>query len=227
MIAHLGVVIPARDEEELIGRCLAGVLAARAAVGVRVTVVVVADGCRDRTVEIARTAGVEVLEVDASNVGVARAEGVEHVLAAGADWIACTDADSVVPSNWLTEQLRLSETADLVLGTVRPDPAELGSAQAAAWERSRADADRDRVYGASLGIRASAYRQVGGFRALAEHEDVDLVGRLRAAGARSVVTAAAEVVTSGRLVGRTPGGFARFLRDDLHAAFGTADLGAG
>ncbi|WP_375342621.1 glycosyltransferase, partial [Clavibacter lycopersici] len=64
-IRAVTVVIPARDEEELVGRCLAsvGVAAARARVaGVRVRVILVADDCRDRTAEVARAAGVEVIE---------------------------------------------------------------------------------------------------------------------------------------------------------------------
>ncbi|RII86912.1 glycosyl transferase, partial [Clavibacter michiganensis] len=48
-IRAVTVVIPARDEEELVGRCLASieVAAARArAAGVRVRVILVADDCR-------------------------------------------------------------------------------------------------------------------------------------------------------------------------------------
>nr|WP_241769914.1 hypothetical protein [Cellulosimicrobium sp. MM] len=41
--------------------------------------------------------------------------------------------------------------------------------------------------------------------------------RARAAGARVVADASAEVLTSARLVGRTPGGYARHLREDLLA----------
>ena len=40
-------------------------------------------------------------------------------------WVASTDADSVVPAHWLTSQLAAADAgADLVLGTVRPDPAD-------------------------------------------------------------------------------------------------------
>lgn len=217
-VAHVAVVIPARDEEQRIARCLHAVAGAVATVGptVRVSVIVVADGCVDDTVAIARAfAGVDVLEVRHSNVGAARSAGAMFALGLGAEWIANTDADSEVPSNWLTVQLRLAaEGHDVMVGSVRPDLSELSPDQARRWLDAHHRAEREgspaeRIYGANLGIRSSAYVAVGGFRALSEHEDVDLVGR------SGVVVASDEcrVVTSSRLVGRTPGGYAGYLRE--------------
>jgi len=54
--------------------------------------------------------------------------------------------------------------------------------------------------------------RVGGFRSLTEHEDNDLVDRLRAAGAWLIASDAVEVTTSGRHLGRTTGGYAGHLR---------------
>ena len=51
----LAVIIPARDEEALIARCLTSVLEAARHVLVHVDIQVVADGCLDSTVPIART----------------------------------------------------------------------------------------------------------------------------------------------------------------------------
>jgi len=212
----VGVVIPARDEEQLVGRCLDSVRAAAANVSARVTVVVVADGCLDSTVVIARAVrGVRVIELESSNVGAARASGAAEVLRLGADWIANTDADSVVPANWLSHQLELAaEGWDLVVGTVRPDFAELEPEQQATWLSTHTPGEPNgHVHGANLGIRASAYRASGGYRALPEHEDVDLVARL--SDFRTIASDAAEVVTSARRYGRTPGGYARFLRETL------------
>ena len=124
-VHQIAVVIPARDEERLVGRCLESVLCARRLTearlpGVRVIVVVVADSCTDATAAVARAVeGVTVVETDAANVGLARSIGVETAvaLAGGADglWIANTDADSVVPRRWLLEQVRLAR-----LGSVTP-----------------------------------------------------------------------------------------------------------
>lgn len=211
------IVIPARDEEALIARCLRSVATARRA---GCSVVVVADSCVDNTVEVARSfAGVEVIEVDFANVGAARRAGIEYAMQ-GATWIATTDADSVVPPNWIDDQRELARRgADVVVGTVRPEAADLNERQLRAWT-SRHDPDRPNghVHGANLGIRASAYQKVGGFHALAEHEDVELVARLAAAGATIIPANTSEVLTSGRSIGRTPGGYARYLQLDLFEA---------
>jgi glycosyltransferase involved in cell wall biosynthesis len=224
-IRAVAVVIPARDEEALVRRCLASVevAAGRArALGVRVRVILVADDCRDRTADIARAAAVEVVETAAGRVGAARILGVDLALAdrAGADdelWIACTDADSVVPPAWLTGQLELADAgADVVVGTVRPELHDLSAAQVAAWRMTRVPgAANGHVHGANLGVRADAYLRAGGFAAVEEHEDVELVARLRALGVTVAASAAGEVLTSGRRDGRTPGGYAGYLHVSL------------
>lgn len=217
MIRRVGVVIPARDESATIANCIASVQAAAARVDTPVSIVVVADGCLDDTAAIARSfAGVEVVELESSNVGSARAAGSRRALRLGADWLANTDADSVVPANWLEVQLALAdEGASVVIGTVRPDFDDLTMQQREAWQRGHTPGQPNgHVHGANLGIRSVAYVAAGGYSPLPEHEDVELVERLTAHG-WSVATDAAEVVTSGRTFGRTPGGYARYLREDL------------
>lgn len=219
MIRRIAVVIPARDEADRIDACLHSVrvAAARVASTVEVDVVVVADGCVDDTAARARShAGVVVIELEGGGVGAARAAGVTAALGAGADWIANTDADSTVPGDWLAVQLEFGEAGvDALVGTVRPDFSELTPEQRAVWEETHRDGRSiGHVHGANLGIRASAYLAAGGFTDAVEHEDTALVDRLERVG-RVVATGRAEVVTSGRPVGRTPGGYARYLREDL------------
>lgn len=221
MIEHVAVLIPARDEAERIAACLHAVTVAGSRCRSPVSITVVADNCTDDTALIARAfAGVRVIEIDSGNVGVARRSAAERALVRlpldpGTVWLAHTDADSIVPSGWLASQIRHADNGyDLVIGSVRPNPRELSAAQLEAWRRSRAaGGHRGDVHGANLGVRASAYLAVGGYRPLVEHEDVDLVARLSAHP--QIAPDDEAVVTSARLDGRTPGGFAGYLRRQI------------
>ncbi|MCG7286487.1 glycosyltransferase [Cellulomonas sp. ACRRI] len=219
-VTRVLVVVPVHDEEELLAACLGSVAAAADGAGVPVDVVVALDDCHDASARLARAAGVRTVAVRARAVGAARAAGIGAGLARCADdpgavWIACTDADTVVPPHWLRTHRALADAgADVVVGTVRPDPRDLTPRQLAAWRATRVPGrPNGHVHGANLGVRADAYLRAGGFAPVVEHEDVDLVGRLRADPA-TVVRASDEVdvVTSGRTVGRTPGGYAGYLR---------------
>jgi hypothetical protein len=118
-----------------------------------------------------------------------------------------------VPATWIQFQLQSAANgADVVLGTVRPRLADLTEHQVCDWFTRRGPGrPAGNIHGANLGIRASAYDVVGGFHALDEHEDVDLGKRLTDSGHRVTTSDTGEVLISGRLVGRTPGGFAAYL----------------
>lgn len=220
-IREIVVVVPVHDEAELLQRCLMSVSASVAAVRAPCHVRVVLDACTDASADIAARHPFRTLRVDANAVGAARAAGVRDGLSAVSSvpahrvWIANTDADSIVPVNWLVAQLELAAAgADVVVGTVRPDFDDLSGQHQRLWldthERGRPNGH---THGANLGVRASTYLRVAGFGAFAEHEDVRLVEACRSAGADVRASDAAEVVTSGRFAGRTPGGYAEYLRD--------------
>lgn len=220
------VVVPAHDEQERIGGLIASVQASvialgRTAPGLTVRVLIAADGCTDATAERAYAAGVEVLELERCGVGAARSAGIARLLAsvsapAERVWIANTDADTVVPSEWLAAHIEHARHWDALLGTVRPDAADLSPGAYARWRDVRAREESiGSIHGANLGVRASAYVAVGGFGAEPVHEDVLLVARLRASGARVGATDRGEVVTSGRRDNRVEGGYGGYL----HARF--------
>lgn len=218
----VAVVIPARDEEELLPACLDSVdLAivglARSNPAIRSRVFVVLDSCHDGSPElVAQRADVTAVTVQEGCVGAARVAGVEAAARwAGPDglWIACTDADSEVPPHWLVDQVRLADEGhELVVGTVRPTQGDLTDVEHAAWQaRHVLDDGHDHVHGANLGFTLAAYRSAGGFRPLRVHEDVELVAAMRASGVSSIAAGHLTVTTSGRRTGRAPDGFAAYL----------------
>ncbi len=225
MIDAVAVVIPAHDEQKRLAECLDSVAAAvdRVRGSVRASVHVVLDACTDASAAIAAAYPVEVRAIAAACVGKARAAGVDAAIARHADvpltrlWTAHTDADSVVPAHWLEHQLELAASgADIVIGTVRPDFRELSARQVAAWWATHTPGEANgHTHGANLGMRASTLVGAGGYEDVYEHEDVWLVDEARGRGARVVASDAAWVRTSGRQVGRTLGGYARYLREDL------------
>lgn len=215
----LGIAIPAHNEQKAIAGCLAAALAASRnprLLEEAVTLVVVLDSCCDDTGLIAAAYGVEVLRVDARNVGVARAAGAEWLLDRGARWLAFTDADTCVSVNWLAEQLDLQ--ADVVCGTVGVDDWTPHGENAALihlhFSETYFDVDGHRhIHGANLGVSAEAYRRAGGFPKLACSEDVAFVEALQASGASIAWSARPRVTTSARRQARAVGGFADALID--------------
>ncbi len=224
MISAVAVVIPIHDEAELLPSCLAALERAIAASPVAVKTVLVLDACRDASLAIctrwaATQRGVELLELEVRNVGLARAAGIARALASSAAeaaqvWIATTDADTRVPRRWLREQVRLAnEGIDAFAGTIRvadwsEHVAGLRERFVEFYERGNSDA-HTHVHGANLGVRASAYLAVGGFPALATGEDHAL-WRALAAHPR-LATRRLPVITSSRTHARAPAGFSGFL----------------
>jgi hypothetical protein len=232
-IEALVVVVPVHDEAVLLDSCLSSLGAAIARAPVPCEVRVVLDACTDGSAVIAARHPFAVVRTDAAAVGAARAQGIASGLTALRDvpaervWIANTDADSTVPLTWITSQLELAASgADLVVGTVRPDFDDLSPAHQRLWlDTHTRGAPNGHTHGANLGVRASVYAAVGGFSALTEHEDVRLVDACRRIGATVIASDAAEVITSGRFIGRTPGGYAGHLRDqDRSLPVETTDL---
>ena len=228
-IDRLIVVVPARNEESRLPRCLAALADAVQTVqdefgtdAPSISVVVVLDRCTDGSADVvARWPQFRALESAAGSVGSARREGVAHLLSADTDartWVATTDADSAVPRRWLAVQLALAEAGtELVLGTVLPDE-ELPVPERARWHDSHTLVDgHPHVHGANLGVRADRYLQANGFSDVDSDEDVLLVAVLRSLGARECRTALIPVLTSGRLDGRVPGGFGGYLAGQVAA----------
>lgn len=235
-ITHVIVAVPARNEAASIGACLDSIDLAAASSGRSVIAVVAADTCTDATAAVARSRAGECITTvivegswrSASGArGAAVAAGLAAIspLLAPSVWIANTDADCVVPVDWLLRQLHHCGDAGVaVAGIVRLDDSRTHPAVAAGFAALyAADGPRHRhVHGANLGLRADAYEAAGGWRPhTIVGEDHDLWRRLARGGVARVQPTDVVVTTSSRQRGRLPGGFAsnlrrleRALRDD-------------
>jgi glycosyltransferase involved in cell wall biosynthesis len=224
VIRAVGVIVPAHNEQDLLPGCLAALRrAARALRGTPVHIVVVADACRDRTLQAARRGGASVVTISASSVGAARAAGARDVLRRTAHldpadtWLATTDADTLVPPCWLRQQARYaSQGWDAVVGTIRVvDWSGHPPGTRVLFRRRYASGTgpHSHVHGANLGFRASAYLKAGGFPAVPTAEDHALVAALTADGGRVLRTRALPVATSARRVARAPHGFGHYLAE--------------
>jgi len=222
VIRAAGVVIPAHDEEDLLPACLAAVRrAARVVTGLPVTIVVAADACTDRTADLARENGAAVVEIAARSVGAAREAGVREALSRTRPldpeqlWLATTDADTLVPADWLARQLGYAAAGwDAVVGTVTvtdwaEHPPEIPPLFYGRY--ATAPGTHSHVHGANLGFRAGGYLAAGGFRPSPTAEDHALVESLTAAGRRVLRTTEVSVVTSARRRARAPHGFSHLL----------------
>jgi cellulose synthase/poly-beta-1,6-N-acetylglucosamine synthase-like glycosyltransferase len=225
-VERIGVVVPAKDEQRLLPACLTGLLDAARQVPIPVTVVVVLDSCSDRSATVVEAVRqntsdvtVEAVVVTANSVGAARRAGMRTLLDRYSSqrpdglWSASTDADSVVPRQWLRAQLaHAAAGARVVVGTITVTD----------WQE-RNPAVRDRaiaeytathhrhVHGANLSFTADAYQSAGGFPAQPFDEDVALVQAFTAAGEPIAWAVDLPVSTSARRKSRAPFGFAGYL----------------
>ena len=230
------VAVPARDEQRQVGECLASVATAlrqarAAGVAERVAVAVAVHRSSDGTAaaveeSLAAMPDLEAyhhVDEDSATVGEVRHHLVSAACAAlGLEaqpdrWLLSTDADSVVPPDWVTAMLAHADTtaAFCVAGLVDLEGWQGHPAAATAYEqivRDGLDGDGHRhVYAANLAVRLDAYAAAGGFPFVLHGEDHGLVSRVRDLGGRVLPVHSPVVRTSGRMPGRARQGLGDLL----------------
>ena len=223
----LGVVVPVHNEESVVTSALEAIDRAirRLPSGIDCRVAVVLDTCEDsssnRVAQWSSGSSALVLCSRGRNVGRARKKGCEALISTfsefdrNAIWLATTDADSIVPEEWLRVQVAsFEEGVDVWAGRVGvADWTERTPGVIARWKKLYAS-ERIPIHGASLGFTASAYVELNGFRELRSGEDRDLYERAKDIGLRVHHDKRAVVTTSARQQARAPRGFAHRL-DEL------------
>jgi glycosyltransferase involved in cell wall biosynthesis len=200
----ISIVIPAYNEERLLGATLERVAEARegfSARGWKSEVIVCDNNSTDRTREVAQTGGATVVFEPINQIARARNRGAD---AASGDWVVFVDADSQ-PSKELFAQVaeRIAGGECLAGGcTVKLDGAYgMGARVIGLWNwLSRTFR---LMAGSFIFCEMSAFREVGGFSGeLFAGEELDLAQKLkqlaRRRGKRIVILHEHPLVTSGR-----------------------------
>jgi GT2 family glycosyltransferase len=180
----ISVIVPVRDGEDVLPALLES-LFSQTLEPERYEVVVVDNASRDRTAEVARSAGATVAAEPIPNRSRARNRGVEG---ARADLFAFTDADCVVSPEWLEAHLRCASKAPLVAGPVRVTTGEPPNA-VERFERlwrfgQEGWVEQGWAATANLLVHRHAFEEVGGFDPTYRHigEDADFCLRAGRAG---------------------------------------------
>ena len=179
----ISVVIPAHNEERYLGACLEALQRQRYPRS-RFEVIVVDNASTDATPRIARQFGAMVVTEPRMSIGRARQRGADT---AQGDILASTDADTIVPPDWL-ERIALSFQRDRELGAVfGPFRYSDGTAleKVFIWYLSLAlmmalhALRRSCFSGNNYAVRREAFWRAGGNNvSLPAAEDVDLSWRL-------------------------------------------------
>jgi glycosyltransferase involved in cell wall biosynthesis len=199
-VPKFSVLIPARNEENFLPRCLDSIKAAATPIPDQVEIIVALNRCTDRTEEIALKYSAKVVCEDGRNL--ARIRNAAAKVATG-EIIVTIDADSRMTSNMLTEIDRLLQTGKFIGGgvVIRPERWSLGIfvtvlllAILLFWRR---------VSGGLFWCLRKDLEAIGGFNEnLVSLEDLDFAKRLKAygksRGKRFTTIRRAHIVTSCR-----------------------------
>ncbi|STY29644.1 Predicted glycosyl hydrolase [Legionella wadsworthii] len=217
------ILIPARNEEDLLPRCLSSLLKASSVMpsNIQIETILCVDASTDKTFEIGTkilNKKGTVLNIDKENVGAARRYAAQYALSHYSGpleycWIANTDADCKIPLNWLQKQIVwANQRVHAIKGIIKVDSyAQHCDEVSNLFEKDyniNEDGTHPHIHGSNLGIRADVYQDVGGWSELPTAEDHDLWNRLSRLNLNLVSDASLFVMTSGRKMGRAPLGFA-------------------
>lgn len=177
----ISIIVPAFNEESLLATSLRAVKTAANAfteAGLEWELVVCDNNSTDQTAAIARAEGAKVVFEAVNQIGRARNTGAN---AASGRWLLFIDADSWPSRALLKDAAALTRRSDVLLAgaTVRLDDATLGPRFVCGlWNTlSRL---RRLVAGSFILVRASAFREVGGFDLqFFAGEELDLALRLQ------------------------------------------------
>lgn len=186
----ISVVIPAYNEEDIIGNALEGLALQKTTYPYEV--IVVDNASTDKTSTVAKSYGkrmnIRVVHEKRKGRGAARARGFAE---AKGDVIFSTDADSIVPPNWIEDTMKILQDKDIIAVTGSPYLNDCKPWTNASFNLLfppgmygwRLTTGHYLICGFNFAVRKDAYRQSGGFNpSLNAGEDVDISFKLAKVG---------------------------------------------
>jgi glycosyltransferase involved in cell wall biosynthesis len=174
------ILIPARNEEAFLPRCLGAVQRAAEPFPNDVEVIVAVNRCTDRTEEVALAHGAKVVHTDARNLAKIRNTAAQ---AATGEIIVTIDADSRMSPKTLVDIDRLLRTNRYIGGGVMIWPERWSLGIVATGIMLLPLAVRHRVSAGLFWCRREDFNAIGGFNeTFVSVEDLDFANRLKAYG---------------------------------------------
>ena len=185
-LPKISVIIPAFNEEKFLPKCLESL---KRQDFKDFEIIVVDNNSKDKTAEIAKKFGVLLLKEKRQGVAFARQKGAES---AKGEILAFTDADTILPKNWLSRiSKEFEKDKNLVAfgGSLEfysgPISAKLASKYLSKifFLLDQFFSGGPNLMGCNMAIKREAFFKVGGFnKKLKLNEDVEISYRLRKIG---------------------------------------------
>ncbi len=184
------IIIPARDEEGRIGRCISSILSSELSAESDITLV--DDNSSDRTAAVARELGAHVLEAPGSHrIGALRNLGARS---SRGDVIVFLDADMIVPRDWLViARAHFSGGFQGAFGLLNVPPPEAGWVARTWCDRIRfptgISKETSFLAGRNIFVNRTVFEAAGGFSEnLLAGEDKDFCLRIMERGHRIMIS---------------------------------------
>ena len=191
----ISIIIPALNEEAVIGHCLTSIKMLNTE-NLFSEIIVVDNGSKDKTIQLSEGYGARVLVKKDGTISALRNYGAR---ASKGEVLAFLDADCMVPNDWLEKSLYyLSENDSTILGFRLSIP-DSSNWVARCWDllfvKRYSTGEVDWVPTGNMVMNRKTFISVGGFNEeLETNEDIDICFRAKKLGCKIIASAETSVI---------------------------------
>ena len=164
---NISVIIPARNEELLLPKCIKSIHSSANAFEFSVEIIVIADCCNDRTAEVAQKTGCKVYQVSFSSRSKSRNFGFKQ---ASSKIVVFLDADTLISQDFFLKTINMLDLYPVVWYSQRSlEKSFLGNLY---FSTVNFISMYRPTFSPAIGVRADFFKEVGGFdKKLRSYED--------------------------------------------------------